>query len=233
MSFRPVTRPCSNCQEMYPHTFLGSRCPSCKLINWKYQSYVIPVAIIIGAIVVASCGIFVLGNFWADNHNGQGSPGTTFKSFSISVAMTRKFTTASYNSRSRRIWVTLSATHRIWSGCFSHVCLIVNTQFPFREYTRQIEISPCSHTMIWRVDSPVKNLISSILIYGCPSRMNFFYSYLLSSPPLSWDTLQKLLKSRFLPTVITAKICVLLSSPGNCRRRVLCDLDQCISHQKE
>ena len=51
--FRPVTKPCHNCKEMYPHTFLGSSCPSCKIINWKYQRFVVPLAIIVGAIVVA------------------------------------------------------------------------------------------------------------------------------------------------------------------------------------
>jgi len=58
--FKPVTRPCSNCGERYPHTFLGSRCPSCKVTNWKYQSYVIPLAILVGTIVVAAGIIIVL-----------------------------------------------------------------------------------------------------------------------------------------------------------------------------
>jgi len=61
--FRPVTRPCSHCERVYSHTFLGSRCPSCKLINWKYQSYVIPLAILVGIIVVASCGVVVVNGF--------------------------------------------------------------------------------------------------------------------------------------------------------------------------
>ena len=61
---KPVTRPCANCQSAYPHTFWGSRCPSCKSINWKYQSYVIPVAIMLGAILVASLGIAILSKWW-------------------------------------------------------------------------------------------------------------------------------------------------------------------------
>jgi len=61
--FKPVTRPCSNCEKTYPHTFLGSRCPSCNIFNWKYQSYVIPLAILVGAIVAASSVIIVLNKF--------------------------------------------------------------------------------------------------------------------------------------------------------------------------
>lgn len=58
--FRPVTRPCSNCRKMYPHAFLGSRCPSCGLTNWKFQAYVIPLAILAGTIVAASFVLYVL-----------------------------------------------------------------------------------------------------------------------------------------------------------------------------
>ena len=45
---------------MYPHTFLGSRCPSCKQPNWKYQAYVVPLAIMGGAIVAAAAVLLVL-----------------------------------------------------------------------------------------------------------------------------------------------------------------------------
>ena len=48
---------------MYPHTFLGSRCPACKVTNWKYQSYVIPMAIMVGVIVAAASVILVLNKF--------------------------------------------------------------------------------------------------------------------------------------------------------------------------
>lgn len=48
---------------MYPHTFLGSRCPSCKVINWKYQSYVIPMAILVGSIVAVSLVLAVIRKF--------------------------------------------------------------------------------------------------------------------------------------------------------------------------
>lgn len=61
--FRPVTRPCINCEGMYPHTFLGSRCPSCKVVNWKYQSYVLPIAIMAGAVVAATVVLLVLNKF--------------------------------------------------------------------------------------------------------------------------------------------------------------------------
>lgn len=61
--FKPAIRPCSHCARIYPHTFLGSRCPDCKLINWKYQSYVIPVAIVVGTIAVAAGVILVLNKF--------------------------------------------------------------------------------------------------------------------------------------------------------------------------
>ena len=61
--FKPVTRPCINCEKKYPHTFLGSRCPSCNVINWKYQGYVIPMAIIVGTIIVAAGVILVLNKF--------------------------------------------------------------------------------------------------------------------------------------------------------------------------
>ena len=50
---------------MFPHTFLGSRCPSCKVTNWKYQSYVIPLAILVGTAGLAGAFIFVLSSFWA------------------------------------------------------------------------------------------------------------------------------------------------------------------------
>ena len=61
--FKSVTRPCSNCEKRYPHTFMGSRCPSCHVINWKYQSYVIPLAILVGTIAVGSVVILLLSKF--------------------------------------------------------------------------------------------------------------------------------------------------------------------------
>ena len=61
--FRPVIRPCRNCLEVISHTFLGKRCPSCQVTNWKYQSYVIPLAILVGTIVVAAAIIMVLNKF--------------------------------------------------------------------------------------------------------------------------------------------------------------------------
>lgn len=61
--FKPVTRPCSNCKAMFPHTFLGSRCPSCKVVNWKYQAYVIPLAILLGSIIAVSAIILVFKKF--------------------------------------------------------------------------------------------------------------------------------------------------------------------------
>ena len=42
---------------------MGSRCPSCGVTNWKYQSYVIPLAILIGTVIVASVVIFTLSKF--------------------------------------------------------------------------------------------------------------------------------------------------------------------------
>ena len=61
--FKPVIRPCRNCQEVVSHTFLGSRCPSCQVTNWKYQSYVIPIAIMVGIIIAMSAVLFVLTKF--------------------------------------------------------------------------------------------------------------------------------------------------------------------------
>jgi hypothetical protein len=43
--------------------FLGSLCPSCKVTNWKYQSYVIPMAILVGSIVAVSVFLLVLNKF--------------------------------------------------------------------------------------------------------------------------------------------------------------------------
>ena len=57
--FGSVTRPCNNCNTMFPHAFLGSRCPSCKVINWKYQAYVIPAFILAGLIVAAAAVLLV------------------------------------------------------------------------------------------------------------------------------------------------------------------------------
>lgn len=61
--FSPVKRPCSNCETQYYHTFLGSRCPSCKVVNWKYQAYVIPMAILVGSIVAVAFVLAVLSKF--------------------------------------------------------------------------------------------------------------------------------------------------------------------------
>ena len=61
--FSPVTRPCRNCQKVYTHTFLGNRCASCKVTNWKYQSYVIPMAIMLGIIIAMSAVLLVLTKF--------------------------------------------------------------------------------------------------------------------------------------------------------------------------
>jgi len=61
--FKSVTRPCSNCEKTFPHTFMGSRCPFCQVTNWKYQNYVIPLAILIGTVIVASVVIFTLSKF--------------------------------------------------------------------------------------------------------------------------------------------------------------------------
>ena len=48
---------------MYLHTFLGSRCPSCNSLNWKYQSYVIPIAILVGSIVAFSVVLVIISSF--------------------------------------------------------------------------------------------------------------------------------------------------------------------------
>ena len=59
-TLRPATKSCSNCKSTYPHTFLGSRCPSCEVVNWKYQKYVIPMGVSVGAIIAATEILVVL-----------------------------------------------------------------------------------------------------------------------------------------------------------------------------
>lgn len=58
--FTSVTRPCTCCKEEYAHTFLGSRCPSCKQPNWKYQGTVMPTAFIVGMVFLVTVICYTL-----------------------------------------------------------------------------------------------------------------------------------------------------------------------------
>ena len=54
MISEPVTRPFMQCESMYPQTLLGTRCPSCEVVNWKYQDLVIPMVVATGTIVIVT-----------------------------------------------------------------------------------------------------------------------------------------------------------------------------------
>ena len=58
--FTPVTRPCTGCQSEYPHTFIGSRCPSCKQPNWKFQWFVMPLAFVAGIMFLGTVIFYTL-----------------------------------------------------------------------------------------------------------------------------------------------------------------------------
>jgi hypothetical protein len=58
--FTSITRPCTGCQNEYPHTFLGSCCPSCHQPNWKYQGIVMPIAFVAGLVLLSAAIIYTL-----------------------------------------------------------------------------------------------------------------------------------------------------------------------------
>jgi len=47
-----ATKPCMQCEAKYSQSFIGSSCPSCEVVNWKYQELVIPLGVTIGVITM-------------------------------------------------------------------------------------------------------------------------------------------------------------------------------------
>ena len=47
-----ATKPCAQCETEYSQSFIGSSCPSCEVVNWKYQEIVIPLGVAIGVITM-------------------------------------------------------------------------------------------------------------------------------------------------------------------------------------
>jgi hypothetical protein len=47
-----ATKPCAQCKAEYSQSFIGSSCPFCEVVNWKYQELVIPLGVAIGVITM-------------------------------------------------------------------------------------------------------------------------------------------------------------------------------------
>jgi hypothetical protein len=52
MLIESATKPCTQCETEYSQSFMGNKCPSCEVVNWKYQEIVIPSCVTIGFIAM-------------------------------------------------------------------------------------------------------------------------------------------------------------------------------------